>query len=103
MGWNYRIMKIPVECDDNGCTYMYGLGEVHYDEDSIILAHSEKPITGWFENPKDLIDDLLLLLNAANSSKDFIEYNVWNIERDKKEKQAIEEGWLSRFKKENPL
>jgi hypothetical protein len=57
MSWNYRIIDFGKE----GCS----LHEVHYDEQGNITARTEKPrkLVGW--KPKDVIEDLELMLADA--------------------------------------
>ena len=57
MSWNYRIVKHP-----DGT---YGIHEAYYNDDGEIWALTEKPATGFWDDPEEAQRDAFFLLRAG--------------------------------------
>lgn len=73
MSWNYRIIAKPVECMNDVCT-LYGIAEIYYDEDGVMIGHTEESVVGWFSSPKDLIEMLTIMLEEAKADHPIVDY-----------------------------
>lgn len=59
MNWNHRVIKKMYGNDE-----MFGIHEVFYNEDGMICAYTQEPVSASSETLEDLLAECLLTLSA---------------------------------------
>lgn len=72
MSWNYRIRKQTIK----GRTY-YGLVEAFYNSRGQVCATTKDAILDAYDSPRELIEDLdLMLRDAKRARKNILDKNM---------------------------
>jgi len=62
--WNYRVVR-ETFADDNGVGYIFGIAEVHYNENDEPVAYAKTKALG--ETEEELVEDWNMMADAFNN------------------------------------